>query len=301
MLDVRRLRLLRELDRRGTIAAVAQALSYTPSAVSQQLVVLEREAGVPLLERTGRSVTLTPAARILIGHTEVILERMAMAAADVEATRGQVVGELRIGAFPTAMRALVTPALIALSRDHPTLRVRLTEIDPASAPEAVRDERLDVALVLEYDCIPTAPDPALAAEPLLDEAVLLASLEPTDLDRQRDASWISGSPGTLCHQATARTCEAAGFVPRVRHHADDFAAVLALVAAGQGVAMVPEIAATTPPAGVVLSKLPTQRRTRLVYRRGTRADPLVRAGCDAVHLAADRYVAGRDTAPVSQR
>src|SRR6266851_4877860 len=147
MLDVRKLRLLRELAHRATIAAVADALAYTPSAVSQQLAALE---------------------------------------------------------------------------------LMVTELDPAAVPDALRTGALDVALVHEYDYVPTEPDPALDTEPLIEEAIYLASAgaaEPGEdpVRRHRDSPWIMASPGTLCHTMAVRACEAAGFTPRVRHHADDFA------------------------------------------------------------------------------
>src|SRR5689334_18831146 len=119
MLDVRRLRLLRELSHRGTIAAVAQALVLTPSAVSQQLGVLEREAGVPLLERSGRRVVLTPAAHALVRHTEVVLDRLERAGAELQRARSGLAGPVRLGTFPTAARAIVPAALVALGRRHP--------------------------------------------------------------------------------------------------------------------------------------------------------------------------------------
>lgn len=283
MLDVRKLRLLRELAHRQTIAAVAEAMNYTPSAVSQQLSALEREAGVPLLERTGRRVTLTPAALTLVDHTETILATLERAAADLTRATEQLAGTLRIGAFPSAVPTILTPALIALTGQHPGLEVVVTELDPATAPAALRTEAVDVALVQEYDHVPVPPDPALDTDPLLAETIYLAALDDDPLPQHRDAPWIAGTPGTLCHAMTIRVCEAAGFTPRIRHHVDDFSAVLALVAAGHGVSLVPELGARTPPGNVVLSPLPTRRHTRLAYRRGTRAHPIVSAARAALH------------------
>lgn len=279
MLDVHRLRLLRELSLRGTIAAVAQSLDYTPSAVSQQLATLEREAGRPLLERTGRSVRLTEAGRILVGHADAVLERLERARADLDALGIQVSGELRIGAFGSAMRTVVTPALVRLSAAHPRLRVRVTEIDPATAPEELRSRRLDVALLQRYDCLPARDDPSLGTEPLFDEAVYLATRRdrPRALHDCRDERWISGTLGTMCDDATVRTCENAGFTPTIRHRTDDFAAVLALVDAGQGVAVIPELAAVAVPPDVALTPLDVVRHTSLAYRRGAARDPLVGA------------------------
>jgi DNA-binding transcriptional LysR family regulator len=283
MLDVRRLRLLRELARRGTIAAVAEAFAYTPSAVSQQLTALERESGATLLERTGRRVTLTPAALLLVERTESILEE---AAADLASAEATVTGTLRIGVFPTAVQTILTPALVTLSAAHPGLDLLVAELDPAAVPDALREKALDVALVQEYDHVPFVPDTALQTELLLEETVHLAALSRGPLRVRHDARWIAGTPNTLCHTLTLRACEAAGFTPDIRHHADDFGAVLALVAAGQGVALVPDLGALAPPAAVVLTATPIRRTTHLAYRRGTAAHPAISAARKALHDAA---------------
>ncbi|HTJ40243.1 MAG TPA: LysR family transcriptional regulator [Dactylosporangium sp.] len=285
MLDVRRLRLLRDLAQHGTIAAVAAAHTYTPSAVSQQLAALEREAGVALLARTGRRVTLTPAGRTLAAHAEEVLAALERAGAAVAATRAGLSGPLRIGAFPTAMRTLLPPALVALGEAHPALELSVQELDPAVVPPMLRDGTLDVALVHDYDLVPIEPDPALRTAPLLDETIFVAANGPRSLADCRDEPWILASQGTLCHTMTVRACEAAGFTPRVRHHADDFVTVLTFVAAGQGVALVPELAAMDVPAGVVLTPLPTRRRTRLAFRAGAAAHPAVVAFADTLGIA----------------
>lgn len=302
MLDVRRLRLLRELAHRETIAAVADALGYTPSAVSQQLAALEREAGVPLLERTGRRVVLTTAALALVEYAEEILALLEQASAMLAATRGEVIGPLRIGAFPTAVCTILPNALIALGRDHPALELTVIELDPAAAPNALRGERVDVALVHDYDYVPAELDPSLEREPLLEETIYLASKpkpqpqpksksglrDPAEVavSSFREAQWIVGSPDTLCYQMAIRTCQAAGFTPRIRHHADDFATVLALVAAEQGVALVPRLGALDPPGGVVLTPLAIRRRTAIAFRRGRRHDPAVDAFSTAIRASA---------------
>ena len=133
MLDLRRLRLLRELGRRGTITAVAKALSYSPSAVSQQLTALEKETGVRLLEPAGRRVRLTAQADLLIAHTEVLLEEMERAEAALAQSLNETVGTLRLAAFQTAVLALVPHALTDLEQQHPRLRVEVTELEPEIA------------------------------------------------------------------------------------------------------------------------------------------------------------------------
>ena len=264
MLDPRKLHLLRELAQRGTIAAVAEAAAFTPSAVSQQLSALEREAGVSLLERTGRTVTLTPAGRLLVEHAQAVLEQLERASAALAAVRGGPYGPLRVGAFPSAARVLLPPALTRLSA-------------------ALRAGELDVALVHEYDFVPPVTDDSLETEPLFAETMYL-----TDRAGIAEASgdpWIAATPGTLCHTMTIRACQAAGFEPDVRHHIDDFDTVLAFAAAGQGVALVPRLAARTPPPGVRLTPLPIERRTLAAFRRGYGEHPAVRAAIAAFHQA----------------
>jgi DNA-binding transcriptional LysR family regulator len=289
MLDVRRLRLLCDLSRLGTIAAVARAHTYTPSAVSQQLSALEREAGVPLLERTGRRVTFTAAGRVLVRHGEAVLTALEQASAALAAAATGPSGPLRIGAFPTAVRTLLPAALVALGREHPALELMVTELDPAAVPAALRDRRLDVGLTQDYDVAPAKAGPGLDEVPLLDETVFLAAPARTGagaLEDAKDAAWILASAGTLCHTVTLHVCRTAGFAPRARHHADDFGTVLGLVAAGQGVSIVPRLAAADPPAGVRLVPLAIRRRTRIAYRRGAATHPAVAAFVAAVRAAA---------------
>ena len=298
MIDVHRLRLLLELSRRGTVTAVAAALSYTPSAVSQQLAALEREAGVPLLARAGRRVSLTPAGAVLSRYAETVLAVLEEAEAALASTRDQLTGPLRIGAFPTAARTVLPPALVTLGRAHPGLELMVTELDPAAVPDALRTGALDVALTSDYDHVPAAPDPALRTEPLCAETVYLATPgadeavpSPTIADC-RDTSWIAGSPDSVCHALVVRACQASGFTPRIRHHADDFATVLVLVAAGQGVSLIPELGLAQVPSGVTLTPLDTRRRTSVACRTGTRRHPAVAAFTAAVREAAERYLTG---------
>jgi len=306
MIDVRRLRLLLELTRRGTVTAVAEALAYTPSAVSQQLAALEREAGVPLLERTGRRVALTPAGTVLAGYAESVIAVLEEASAALAATRDSLTGPLRIGAFPSAARVILPPALVVLGRAHPGLELMVTELDPVDVPDALHTGALDVALTFVYDYVPVTPDPAVESEPLLEEIVYLATADPvkdsgdertsleertsveeqTSIEGWRDAPWIAGSPGTLCHSLIVRACEAEGFTPRIRHYADDFGTVLALVAAGQGVSLIPQLGLTGALSGVALTPLASRRRSNIAYRKGTRQHPAIATFADAIRESA---------------
>ncbi|MER5481944.1 LysR substrate-binding domain-containing protein [Streptomyces sp. NPDC002812] len=321
MLDVRRLRLLRELAHRGTIAAVAEALSFSPSAVSQQLSVLEREAGLPLLERTGRRVRLTPAGQNLVRHADAVLDLLERADAELAEARGGLAGALRIGSFPTATRAIVPAALAELARRHPGLEPMVSETDPAAVAHALRAGDLDVALIHAYDFVPAPEEPGLATEPLYREAMYLAtpaqwtggpagsvaSAEGVGeggvgeggvgqralLRTHADAPWITATPGTLCHAMTVRACEDAGFMPRIRHQVDEFATVLALVAAGQGVAVVPQLGITghADPA-VALTRLVMERRTNVAFRSGAAAHPAVAAFGAALRAALPPELSG---------
>ncbi|WP_306214383.1 LysR family transcriptional regulator [Actinoplanes sp. RD1] len=288
MLDASRLRLLHDLSRLGTIAAVARLRTYTPSAVSQQLAVLEREAGTALLARTGRTVTLTAAGQILAAHAATVLAALDEAEAALAAVRGGLRGPLRIGAYPSAVRTLLPAALVHLGRDHPGLDLTVTELDPVAVPAALADRAIDVGLIQDYDIAPAAPARDLDSHPLLDETVHLAGA--ASLAAAAGEPWILASPGTLCHTATLHLCRTAGFEPRARHHADDFATVLALVAAGQGVSIVPQLATADPPPAVTLTPLPARRRTRIAHRRAAAGHPAVTACTTALQAAAATYL-----------
>src|SRR5215470_8435061 len=157
MLDVHRLRLLRELDRRGTLAAVARALSYSPSAVSQQLSQLEAETGVTLLEPAGRGVRLTAQARILVAHTEAILERLEEAEADLRASVTEVRGTLRVASFQSVLFALIPTALTQLAERHPGLRVEVTHEQEVPAFAGLLAHEFDLVLGEEFPGIALPP------------------------------------------------------------------------------------------------------------------------------------------------
>jgi DNA-binding transcriptional LysR family regulator len=248
MLDVRRLRLLSELSRRGTIAEVARVVGYTPSAVSQSLAQLEEEAGVPLLERDGRRVRLAPAAHALVARTERVFAELDAAAAELAASHGAVSGELTIGAFPSAAAHLVVPAVRELREHHGDLHCSVREHEPEDGLKLLRSGELDVLVSESYDEIQQAPTGGLERHPLLTEPLLLVlpkhhpAREPVDLTTLRDAAWIAGVTGTQFGVVLEQTCRSAGFSPRIVHRADDAAMHRGLVAAGLGIGLLPAIA-----------------------------------------------------------
>jgi DNA-binding transcriptional LysR family regulator len=220
-----------------------------------------------------------PAGTVLARYAESVLATLEEASAALAATRNSLTGRLRIGAYPSAARTILPPALVALGGEHPGLELMVTELDPVAVPGALHAGTLDVALTFVYDYVPAEPDPALETEPLLEESLYLATAAATasgqsghaGIQALVDAPWIAGSPDTLCHTMVIRACQASGFTPRIRHHADDFATVLALVAAGQGVSLIPQLGATETPDGVRLTPMTARRRTSM--QKGNQRPP----------------------------
>jgi len=296
MLEVRRLRLLREVAARGTLAAAAEALNFTPSAVSQQLAVLERETGVRLLERSGRRVRLTDAGGRLVEHAELVLAQLEQAEADLARGQKTVRGMVRLGAFPTAARGLVPGAAALLRAAHPDLRVVLHELEPHESLPAVRLGELDVAVIHQYDLLPRRREPGVTST-LLAEDPLSVALPPDHpaagdairLSDLRDERWIGGQPDTSCYAIVLRACALAGYSPEVDFHSNDFSVVLALVEAGLGVALVPDLALrhlTTTAVLRPIAEAPLGRELRVAIRRGSRDRPAVAAAVDALRTTA---------------
>jgi DNA-binding transcriptional LysR family regulator len=250
MLDLRRLRLLRELHERGTIAAVADALQFTPSAVSQQLAMLEREAGVKLLERAGRGVRLTDAALVLVEHADALLERAALAEADLAAAAGTVTGRGRIAGFQSVLLRLALPAMEALARDAPRLRVELIEAEPEQALPALALGDLDLAIGDEWSHQPWRLPAGLQRHELFEDPVNLvlaadhpaARRERVPLAELAGEAWTTGHAGMSWEEMTQRTCRSlGGFDPDIRYRTNDATVSLALVARGHAVTLLPEL------------------------------------------------------------
>ncbi|MEV6111300.1 LysR family transcriptional regulator [Streptomyces sp. NPDC052109] len=275
--DIRKLQILRTLRERETVTATAEALHMTPSAVSQQLTNLARQLGVPLLEARGRRVRLTDAARLVLTHTEPVFEQLERAEAALAGYRLGEEGEVRVGAFSTSVPALVVPAVRALRAAHPGVTVRVREAEAAEAYELLAAGDVDLALSLAAEA-PSAADPRLTRVPLLADPLDVAlppghplatapELTLTDLAAE---PWIFGGSGPWS-DITRRACEAAGFSPHQGHSASGWTAILAMVEAGMGVALVPRMAAGRRD-GVVMRDLgpdgPVRHVTAAVRRGG---------------------------------
>ncbi len=298
MLDVRRLRVLHAVAGYGSVTAAAAALGYSAPAVSQQLAALEREVGMTLTERAGRGVSLTPAALILVTHTDALLARLDAAEADLAALRDQIAGRVALAAFPSAAASLVPAAWAALADSAPQVRLDLTEMEPEESLPAMLRNETDVAVAHEYDLLPRPLDPLFERRELLDDPVVLAipadsalsqaGLGPVPLATLAGQPFLAPRQGTSCAEMIQRACARAGFVPRVVARASDFQVLLSLVAAGAGVTLVPRLAARWLPPRVRLVPPadPVTRRVFTVSRRGGDRKPAVRVVLDALSAAA---------------
>jgi molybdate transport repressor ModE-like protein len=306
MIDIRRLRVLRALADHGTVAAAAQALHLTPSAVSQQLAALEREVGQPIVERRGRGLVLAGTGEVLLEHAHALFAQLERAEADVAAHGRGELGTVVVGGFPTALALVASVAVGALADAHPRLRVELLDVDSPQCFAALAGEAIDVAISMDSASAPAADDPRFARRPLLDDpldAVLpvghaLAGRGSIALDALAGETWVGPGPGTSCLEVTLAGCAAAGFTPRLVHRTNDFGALMAFVAAGLGVALVPRLAqGHIPPRATVvpLRGVPPARRVFAATRRGSEARHTIAAVLDALaHAAA--HVAPRPAA-----
>jgi DNA-binding transcriptional LysR family regulator len=301
MLDVRRLRLLSELSRRGTIVEVARAVGYTPSAVSQSLAQLEREAGVALLERDGRRVRLTQAARALVARADRVLAELDAAEAELAAEHETVRGTVVIGAFPSAAARIVLPAREELTGRHPDIECVVREHEPEDGTPLLRAGELDVLVTESYTDVGPGPIGGLESHPLLSEPLLLLVPasdrveEPVPLARYRDAAWIGGLAGTQYATAIERACQAAGFTPAIVHRADEAMLIEELAAAGLGVGLLPSLARTDRDGLRYLrpAPVPPAREVFALVRRGAAQRPALAATLDALGTTASAATRAR--------
>jgi DNA-binding transcriptional LysR family regulator len=297
-LSLERLRILRAIDTYGSVSAAADVLSVTTSAVSQQMAKLERETGQPLLAKNGRGVRLTDAGRLLSGHAERLLSLAELARADLEAHRGVAVGELRAGSFPTAVRGLFPAALKALRAQHPQLRAVVHEMEPDESLARLARGDIDLAVVLDWYNKPLSLPGGLAKAPLADDIVDVAlpaghrleGRSEIDLDELADDDWIAWPDGGFCHEWLLFTLRGKGIEPRIAHHAQEHATVLALVGSGLGVAVIPRLGRDPMPSGVAVTAVrhTMRRHVFAVWREDADRRPAIRAAVAALRASAGR-------------
>jgi DNA-binding transcriptional LysR family regulator len=306
MLDLSRLRMLRELKLRGTVGAAADALGYTPSAVSQQLAQLQKDVGVPLVERVGRRLRLTAAGETLAEHAETLLAGAQRAEEETLAASGRVAGVVRLVGFQTALLNVLVPALPRLAERYPELRVDILDEEfNLVLRELVRAD-IDVVLTDEYTHLPRPRRPELAAEVLVTEPLRVAlpadgphggTEEPVRIADLAGHPWAIGHIGTNAADLLERTCvELGGFVPDIRFRSNDFLVIFAMVARAGAACLVPDLAMAERQDGIVVRDIAEARVLRRMVmwtRTGADVRPSVRAVMDALRESADELAARR--------
>ncbi|MFG3229124.1 LysR family transcriptional regulator [Kitasatospora sp. NPDC048194] len=285
MMDLGRLRALHAVAVHGSVGRAAAALGFTPSAVSQQIAKLERETRTVLLERRGRGVVLTDAARELATTAQAVLGLVEQAEVRLEEQRGQAVGRLLVAAFPSGARGLMPAVLAGLRRRCPELDVRLLECDPYPAAELVARGEVDLALVQDWPSVPLPVQEGLArldlgtdpVDLLVPDGDELAALDAVPVERLCGQRWISVPPGNICHDWLVRTLREAGEEPDVRYQVGEFETQIALVAAGLGMGLVPRLGRGPLPAGVVARPVASQpsRRVFALWRAQASRRPAI--------------------------
>jgi molybdate transport repressor ModE-like protein len=294
-LDVGRLRLLREVGLRGTIAGAARSLGLTSSAVSQQLSVLEREVGAPLVDRSPRGAALTGAGHVLAERAGQVIDVLAAARADLERLGGVSGGPVRVAAVASAALTIVSDAAAMLRSSHPELALSVRAAEPADALRLLLAGDVDLAVVDEYDFVPLALPDFVETRELCDEPLVVVTQagwagprRPT-LSQLAGTDWVMPPDDAACGLAVRTACRAAGFEPRVRWESDDMLVLARAVAAGHGVAVLPRRSVADDAAEVDVRPLREPRiRRRLLSaaRASALARPVVAAVNDSLAAAA---------------
>ena len=267
------MRVLREVARCGSFSAAAESLSFTQSAVSQQIAALEREAGTTLVERSVRGIRLTDAGRALVRHTEAILGRLAEAEAELEAIAGLRGGRLRMASFESAGATLMPLAIATFRGRHPAVELSLSLAEPMDSLPKLKSGELEIALTFDPNDVAVPAGDSIEHVHLIDDPLYLALARDHPLADKRNLrladlageAWIEGTPSCACAEMTRRACERAGFVPRIAFESDDYGAIQGFVAAGVGVALIAELALTTVRDDIVIRSLGREAPMRRIH------------------------------------
>jgi DNA-binding transcriptional LysR family regulator len=252
MLDSKRLRILKEVAEKRSFSAAADALQLTQSAVSQQIAALERETGTTLIDRNRGNLRLTDSGSVLVGHADAVISRLGEAERELADVAGLRSGELRMASFPSAGATVVVKAIASYRRKFPGIRIRLTEAEPEESVPQLRAGEHDLALAFDYDYVPLPEDRDLERHPLLEERMLLALPrshplaveEEVRLSDLADETWIVDTNAGPCRDNAILACRRSGFEPEIGFESDDYQVHQALVSAGLGVSLVPELLLT---------------------------------------------------------
>ncbi len=266
MLDLKRLRVLREVAEQGSFSAAAETLYVSQSAISQQIAALEAETGVPLLLRLRTGPTLTEAGELLVGHADAAICRLEEAERELAELSGLGSGEIRLISFPSANATIVATAGAAFRRLHPEVGLRIFEAEPEDALPRLKRGDSDLAVLYDFELSPFEEDRDLELTPLLTERMhamlgadhpLASSTGGIRLEQLADEQWLCGTTEGSCRRLTMRSCEGAGFVPKIAYESDDYTVMQSLVAAGLGVTLIPDLAMAALNPGIrVLPLLP---------------------------------------------
>jgi len=273
MLDVRRMRVLREVANRGSFSAAAEALSFTQSAVSQQVAALEREAGAVLVERSARGVRLTDAGEAVVRHAEGILARLAEAESELEAIAGLRGGRLRMGAFESAAATIMPVAIAEFAKTHPAVELSMVLHEPQEAVAALRAGDIDLALTFGGGRQEDRDGDGVTHHHLLEDPMYLVLSRDHPLARKRairlaDVAaepWIGGAPDCECNRMISQACLRHGFDPRIAFETDDYSAVQGFVAAGVGVSLIAELGLRTIREDIVVRALGRDTPVRQIF------------------------------------
>ena len=296
MLDVRRLRLLRELKIRGTLAEVADALQYSPSSVSQQLALLEKEAGVQLLRKTGRRVQLTPQAEVLVAHTAHLLETLEQAEADLAASLTTVTGTVRIAVFQSAALALMPGTLTRMAASYPEVRIEMVQREPETALHETWARDFDLVIAEQYPGHAAPRYAELDRVRLTSDAIRLAipgsdkGLPPiSSLEDTADLAWVMEPRGAASRHWAEQACRSAGFEPDVRYETADLQAQIRLIESGNAVGLMPDLVWTGRGTSAELLLLPgnPHRTVFTSVRRSSVKRPAILAAREVLAITAD--------------
>jgi DNA-binding transcriptional LysR family regulator len=302
MLDVRRMRVLREVAVKGSFSAAAESLSFTQSAISQQIAALEREAGTTLVQRSARGVRLTEAGEAVVRHTEAIMARLAEAESELEAIAGLRGGRLRMAAFESAGATLMPLAIAAFRQKHPAVELSMSLSEPEDCVPQLRSGELDLGIVFE-SAINRADDGIDRVHLIEDPMYLVLPRDHPLADRRRlrladlaGEAWIGGQPDCECTNLISRACAVAGYEPRIAFETDDYTAMQGFVAAGVGVSLIAELGLTSVRDDIVVRDLGRDTPVRQIYA-ATLSDgyrsPATQAMLEILRDVASRYESRR--------
>jgi molybdate transport repressor ModE-like protein len=302
MLDVKRMRVLREIAAQGSFSAAADALYLSQSAVSQHVAALEKEVGQKLIERTSGGPRMTQAGEILVSHADAVLARLDEAERELADLAGLRGGKLRLASFPTASATLLTSAMSRFAELYPDVRLELREAEPEESLPQLKHGAHDLALVYSYEAVEEQEDRDVERHLLLEDRMWLAvpkahplsGKAAVSLDELRDDAWLCGTCNGACRQNVILACRSAGFDPRIAFESDDYQVLQGLIASGLGVTLLPDLALTALHPGVAIVPVKPRAPIRHVWA-ATRAagsrSPAADAMVEVLREVGDRYAA----------